>query len=109
MISVEALRRHVIAAQGYTGRRRTSGVADVEDTIRRLGAVQLDSISTVDRSHRLTLASRIGSYPAEAVNELLARRAGVRVLGARSVPDDNRPLADVEAADGGVPGAPLVG
>ncbi len=72
MISMGALRRHVIAAQGYAGRRRTAGVADVEATIRRLGAVQLDSISTVDRSHRLTLASRIGSYPAGAENELLA-------------------------------------
>ena len=73
MISVDALRRHVIAAQGYTGRRRRSEAADVERTIRALGAVQLDSISRVDRSHRLTLASRIGAYPKDCITDLLAR------------------------------------
>jgi uncharacterized protein YcaQ len=71
MISVEAVRRHVIAAQGYAGRRLSSNADDVETTIRSLGAVQLDSISTVDRSHRLTLGARIGTYPKEAVSKLL--------------------------------------
>jgi uncharacterized protein YcaQ len=33
--------------------------------------VQLDSISTVERSHRIALGSRIGSYPREAVSTLL--------------------------------------
>ena len=33
--------------------------------------MQLDSISTVDRSHRLTLGARIGTYPTEAVQQLL--------------------------------------
>jgi uncharacterized protein YcaQ len=36
--------------------------------------VQLDSISTVERSHRIALGSRIGAYPREAVSKLL--RAG---------------------------------
>ena len=44
----------------------------MEATIRRLGAVQLDSISTVDRAHRLTLTSRIGAYPKNTVSRLLA-------------------------------------
>ena len=47
---------------------------DVEAAIRRLSAVQLDSISTVDRAHRLTLASRIGAFDPEDVPKLL--RAG---------------------------------
>ena len=44
MISVEALRRHVIAAQGYTGRRRTSGVAGrrSHDSQARSRAARLD-------------------------------------------------------------------
>ena len=71
MISVNALRRHVIAAQGYAGRRLNSNADDVEATIRRLGAVQLDSISTVDRSHRLTLGARIGVYPKGTISKLL--------------------------------------
>jgi uncharacterized protein YcaQ len=43
-------------------------------TIGRLGCVQLDSISTVGRAHRLTLGSRIGAYPEASVSRLL--RAG---------------------------------
>ncbi|MEA3200016.1 MAG: uncharacterized protein QOE90_1444 [Thermoplasmata archaeon] len=72
-LSLEQVRRIAIAAQGYApGGRGTQ--ADVEATIRRLSAVQLDSIATVDRSHRLALAARIGTHPADAVSKLL--RAG---------------------------------
>src|SRR5262249_38416817 len=44
---------------------------EVEETIRRLGAVQLDSITAVDRAHRLTLSSRIGAYRETELQELL--------------------------------------
>ena len=71
-VSLAALRRHVINAQGYTGRGRRGRPAEVADTIRRRGAVQLDSISTVGRSHRLTLGSRVGAYPPGTVTRLLA-------------------------------------
>jgi uncharacterized protein YcaQ len=37
----------------------------------RLSCVQLDSISTVERSHRIALGTRIGAYPREAVSSLL--------------------------------------
>ena len=40
--------------------------------MRRLSAVQLDSISTVDRAHRLTIAARAGAFPDELVSQLLA-------------------------------------
>jgi uncharacterized protein YcaQ len=42
--------------------------------VRRLSCVQLDSISTVARSHRLVLTSRAGAYPEGTVSKLL--RAG---------------------------------
>jgi uncharacterized protein len=71
-ISLERLRRYLVAHQGYATRFRRSRTADVEATIRRLHAVQLDSISTVDRAHRLTLTSRIGAYPEATVSGLLA-------------------------------------
>jgi uncharacterized protein YcaQ len=71
-IGTTAVRRIAIAAQGYSGRFRRAGPEDVETAIARLSCVQLDSISTVDRSHRLALSSRIGAYPAAAVSELLA-------------------------------------
>jgi len=73
-VSIAAIRRLVVGSQGYTGRFRRAGADDVEAAIRRLTAVQLDSISTVDRAHRLTLTARIGAYPRDTVPDLL--RAG---------------------------------
>ena len=62
-----------MSAQGYAGRYRRGTAADVERSIRRLSCVQLDSISTVDRSHRIALGSRVGGFPADAVSTLLSR------------------------------------
>ena len=70
-VSLATLRRHVVATQAYAGRFRRSTIDDVEAAVRRLSAVQLDSIATVDRAHRLTIASRIGAFPDSAVPELL--------------------------------------
>ena len=58
-------------AQGYAPRARSGTTAEVVETIRRLGCVQLDSISTVERSHRIALGARIGAYPESAVSRLL--------------------------------------
>ena len=70
-VSIAAVRRLVVGSQGYIGRFRRAGADDVEAAIRRLTAVQLDSISTVDRAHRLTLTARIGAYPRDTVPGLL--------------------------------------
>jgi uncharacterized protein YcaQ len=70
-VRVAAIRRHVVAAQAYAARFRRATQADVEAGIRSLTAVQLDSISTVDRAHRLTLSSRIGAFDHEHVPQLL--------------------------------------
>jgi uncharacterized protein YcaQ len=72
-VSVTAIRRLAIAAQGYAARSRRGTTAEVEATVRRLSCVQLDSISTVERSHRIALGCRVGAYPREAVTRLLAR------------------------------------
>jgi uncharacterized protein YcaQ len=71
-VSVAQLRRYVVAHQGFTTRFRRARTADVEAAVRRLRAVQLDSISTVDRAHRLTLTSRIGAYAEPGVSRLLS-------------------------------------
>jgi uncharacterized protein len=71
-VSLAQLRRYIVAHQGYTARFRRARAADVEAALRRLRAVQLDSISTVDRAHRLTLTSRIGAYPEPVVSRLLS-------------------------------------
>jgi uncharacterized protein len=70
-IRLPALRRLVVNAQGYAPRRRSATAREVEQTIRRIACVQLDSISAVERSHRITLASRVGIYPQGVVSRLL--------------------------------------
>jgi uncharacterized protein len=70
-VTVAALRRYVVSHQSYAGRFRRANADAVAAEIRRLQAVQLDSIATVDRAHRLTLAARVGAYPEAAVSELL--------------------------------------
>ncbi len=71
-VSLAQLRRYVVAHQGYTTRFRRARADDIVHTVRRLSCVQLDSISTVARSHRIVLTSRIGHYPEATVSKLLA-------------------------------------
>ncbi len=71
-VSPIALRRITIAAQGYASRSRAGTAREVEGAIRRLSCVQLDSISAVERSHRIALASRVGAYLPGTVGRLLA-------------------------------------
>jgi hypothetical protein len=71
-VSLAQLRRFVVAHQRFATRPRTSRAADVAAAVRRLGCVQLDSISTVDRAHRLTLTSRLGLYAPGTVTRLLS-------------------------------------
>ena len=72
-VSATVVRRVALAAQGYCARYRRGTTRGVEETIRRLSCVQLDSISTVERSHRIALASRVGDYPRPSVSELLSQ------------------------------------
>jgi uncharacterized protein len=70
-VSLAQLRRYLVAHQGFAGRFRHGRADDVAATVRRLSCVQLDSISTVDRAHRLTLTSRVGAYRRGTVSRLL--------------------------------------
>jgi uncharacterized protein YcaQ len=72
-MSLTAVRRTAIAAQGYAARGRRATGAEVESTIRALSCVQLDSITAVERSHRITLGSRVGDYPRTTVSRLLGK------------------------------------
>ncbi|HXF97638.1 MAG TPA: crosslink repair DNA glycosylase YcaQ family protein, partial [Gaiellaceae bacterium] len=71
-VSLPALRRLAVLAQGYAPRARAGAAADVERAVRALGCVQLDSISAVERSHRIVLGARVGAYPRQTVSRLLA-------------------------------------
>ena len=72
-MSTTAVRRLAVTAQGYASRYKLADVPTVEASIRRLSCVQLDSISTVERSHRIALTSRAGDYPIGAVSALLGQ------------------------------------
>ncbi len=68
-----ALRRLVVSAQGYAPRARRAGADEVEAAIARASCIQLDSISTVERSHRVAVSARVGVYPAGTVAQLLGQ------------------------------------
>ncbi|HET6849130.1 MAG TPA: crosslink repair DNA glycosylase YcaQ family protein [Gaiellales bacterium] len=70
-ITIAEVRHRAVAAQGYASRTRRGRAAEVEEAIDRLGCVQLDSISAVERSHRITIAGRVGAYPRGTVSKLL--------------------------------------
>ena len=57
-LSIEEARRIALSAQGLRGARVTTG--GVPGMVRRLGAVQLDTISVLARSHELVAYARLG-------------------------------------------------
>jgi uncharacterized protein YcaQ len=70
-VSLAEIRRRATAAQAYASRARAATAGEVEDAVRRAACIQLDSISTVERAHRISLGARIGAYPEHAVSRLL--------------------------------------
>src|SRR5271170_3973403 len=60
-LSIEEARRVALAPQGLRGARVTTG--GPKAMLRRLGAVQLDTISVLARSHELVTYARLGSTP----------------------------------------------
>ena len=70
-ISLTELRRLLVTTQGYVTRTRRAGADDVESAIRRASCIQLDTITTVERSHRIAIACRAGIYPRGTVPALL--------------------------------------
>ena len=70
-VSLPALRRLAVTTQSYGPRVRRAGADDVEAAIRRAACIQLDTVTTVERSHRIAIANRAGIYPPGVVPELL--------------------------------------
>src|SRR5271170_4557161 len=64
-LSIEDARRVALSAQGLRGPRLTKG--GVPAMVRRLGAVQLDTISVLARSHELVAYARLGPVPRERI------------------------------------------
>lgn len=76
MLTREAVRRALLAAQGLAGPSPNEPAAgDVLAAIRRMHALQIDTISVVARSPYLVLWSRIGAYDPALLDSLLPARA----------------------------------
>ncbi len=87
-LSLDQARRVALAAQGFLGGNSrdhgTNGSAlpTLRAALRRLGAIQIDSINVVARSHELVLAARVGPHDQAAFGRLLyRRRAGFEYWG----------------------------
>lgn len=73
-ISVAAARALLLAAQGIEpGPVRPASRASVRAAIRRMGQLQIDTISVVNRSPYLVLYSRIGNFETVWLEQLLAQ------------------------------------
>jgi uncharacterized protein YcaQ len=93
-VTPDDVRRMTLRAQGFLG--ATSRRGGVPAMLRRVGAVQLDTISVLARSHELVAYARLGAgLPAADRAGVLARRQarGLRVLGARGVRAADRAVA----------------
>lgn len=75
-LSTTAARRLHLRAQGLDRRARARArKRDVLESIRRMGVLQIDTISVVARSPYLVLYSRVGAYEPQWLDELLAEGA----------------------------------
>ena len=96
-----ALRRYVVAHQGYAARfrRATRGRRRGRDRRGSGRAARLD-LDRRPRPPAHALDSRIGAFDEADVSRLLARGPHLRVLGARGLPAADRGLPALQAADG---------
>lgn len=70
-LSLRDARRLAIGAQQLAGPPPGRPTKQrMRETIRQLGALQIDSISVIARSHHIVLWSRLGNHPPEWLNEL---------------------------------------
>ncbi len=73
-LSLADARNLHLAAQGLLNKpRRRASLEDIPATISRMPLLQIDTINIVARSPYLVLFSRLGNYPAQWLDESLAR------------------------------------
>ena len=87
VVSQEEARRIAVRAQALDG-----SAATVLDTVRRLGFLQLDPISTVAPPQQLVLWSRLGSYDVGELDRLLWRERTLFEYDAFIYPIEELPL-----------------
>jgi uncharacterized protein YcaQ len=67
-LSIAEARRIALAAQQFDRTCGIDSVRDVVSIVRRLGALQIDSVNVLVRSHYLPLFSRAGAYDTELLH-----------------------------------------
>ena len=83
-LTFDQARRVALAAQGLAAPAPAAraGPARLRAVLERLGAIQIDSINVVARSHELVLAARVGPHDRTAFDRLVyRRRAGLEYWG----------------------------
>jgi uncharacterized protein len=70
-LTMAQVRRLMIRAQGLDRLRPAHAAGDLMQSIERMGMLQIDTLSVVNRSHYFVLWSRHGAYPTEWLDTLL--------------------------------------
>lgn len=73
-ISAAEVRRCAVSAQGFGPRPATVNAGQLQRMLGRLGALQIDAVNVLVRSHYLPLFSRLGSYPLAMLDRLVTER-----------------------------------
>jgi uncharacterized protein YcaQ len=69
-LSAAQARRIALAAQGFGGPAPAAGTRQLNATLRRLAALQLDSVNVFERSHYLPIFARLGAYDKATLDRL---------------------------------------
>jgi uncharacterized protein len=77
-LSAAAARRIALAAQGFGAPRpaKPPGLRELTTAVRRLGLLQLDSVSVFCRAHYMPLFSRLGPYDTNLLDRIAAHGTG---------------------------------
>lgn len=70
-ITKEQARQFIVSYQGLDGEHQYTGKAGIIDFIKNVGCIQYDTLNVVGRNPDLVLQSRIKSYKADMLQELL--------------------------------------
>ena len=69
-VSAAQARRIALAAQGFGRQGGQVGTRQLNQLIRRLGVLQLDSVNVFERSHYLPVFARLGAYDRSILDTL---------------------------------------
>lgn len=71
VVSRQVAQMLAVIKQGLAQRPSVADKGALQNTVRRLGLLQLDTINVVDRSHYLVMFSRLGCYDRSTLDSLL--------------------------------------